>query len=148
MMTMGDWFIAEVLQKDPSMDLGLFPVPGCERGGSGDQPAWGPTFIPKKAKHMAEAKRFLEFLGVEGSSAGDYSTRNKFISICAMLRLRSSRPISRRSLSVISSGRTVMTAASSQSVDPETSGNICRICSRAGSQLMKCGSNGINASSS
>ncbi|MBD2867644.1 ABC transporter substrate-binding protein [Paenibacillus arenilitoris] len=62
MMTMGDWFIADVVKKDPSMELGLFPVPYARDADLAISPLGGQLFIPKKAKHIAEAKRFLEFL--------------------------------------------------------------------------------------
>lgn len=62
MMTMGDWFIADVMKKDPSMELGLFPVPYAKNADLAISPLGGQLFIPKKSKHIAGAKRFLEFL--------------------------------------------------------------------------------------
>lgn len=62
MMTMGDWFIADVVKKDPSTELGLFPVPYTRDADLAISPLGGQLFIPKKAKNMAEAKRFLDFL--------------------------------------------------------------------------------------
>lgn len=62
MMTMGDWFIADVVKKDPSMELGLFPVPHARDADLAISPLGGQLFIPEKAKNIAEAKRFLDFL--------------------------------------------------------------------------------------
>lgn len=62
MMFMGDWLIDNVTEKDPSMELGLFAIPALEDPYMGASPLGGQLFIPKKAKHLAEAKQFLEFL--------------------------------------------------------------------------------------
>ncbi|PZD97511.1 carbohydrate ABC transporter substrate-binding protein [Paenibacillus sambharensis] len=62
MMFMGDWLIENVAEKDPSIHLGLFPIPYAEGASLGASPLGGQLFIPKKAKHMAEAKKFLDFL--------------------------------------------------------------------------------------
>lgn len=62
MMFMGDWLIESVTQKDPEMELGLFAIPSIENPSIGASPLGGQLFIPKKAKHMEEAKQFLEFL--------------------------------------------------------------------------------------
>ncbi|MNZ75929.1 Multiple sugar-binding protein precursor [compost metagenome] len=62
MMFMGDWLIENVTEKDPNVHLGLFAIPSAEGAYLGGSPLGGQLFIPKKAKHMAEAKQFLEFL--------------------------------------------------------------------------------------
>lgn len=62
MMFMGDWLIENVAEKDPSIHLGLFAIPSSEGASLGSSPLGGQLFIPKKAKHMAEAKQFLEFI--------------------------------------------------------------------------------------
>jgi raffinose/stachyose/melibiose transport system substrate-binding protein len=62
MMFMGDWLIENVAQKDPNIHLGLFAIPSSEGASLGGSPLGGQLFIPKKAKHMAEAKQFLEFV--------------------------------------------------------------------------------------
>ena len=118
MMTMGDWFIAEVLQKDPSMDLGLFPVPYARGADLAISPLGGQLFIPKKAKHMAEAKRFLEFLASK-EVAQEIIDRNNFISNLRDVATPE-QPAYKQEIfeRYIKPGRTVMTAASSQSVDP------------------------------
>lgn len=63
MMFMGDWLIEGVLKQDPNMHLGVFPIPSEEDASLGASPLGGQLFIPKKAKHLAEAKEFLNFLG-------------------------------------------------------------------------------------
>jgi raffinose/stachyose/melibiose transport system substrate-binding protein len=63
MMFMGDWLIEGVLKQDPNMRLGVFPIPSEEDASLGASPLGGQLFIPKKAKHLAEAKEFLNFLG-------------------------------------------------------------------------------------
>ncbi|KQO10745.1 ABC transporter substrate-binding protein [Paenibacillus sp. Leaf72] len=62
MMFMGDWLIENVAEKDPSIHLGLFAIPSSKDASLGASPLGGQLFIPKKAKHMAEAKKFLEFI--------------------------------------------------------------------------------------
>ncbi|MRN53768.1 ABC transporter substrate-binding protein [Paenibacillus monticola] len=62
MMFMGDWLIVNVAEKDPSMHLGLFAIPSSDGASLGASPLGGQLFIPKKAKHMDEAKKFLEFI--------------------------------------------------------------------------------------
>lgn len=64
MMIMGDWFINDVVEKDPNLNLGLFPVPAfddSELNVSQGQ-LEGVYFIPKKAKHIEEAKLFIDFM--------------------------------------------------------------------------------------
>ncbi|MBW4839856.1 MAG: ABC transporter substrate-binding protein [Paenibacillaceae bacterium] len=63
MMFMGDWLIEGVLQQDPNMHLGVFPIPSEQDASLGASPLGGQLFIPKKAKHLAEAKEFLNFMG-------------------------------------------------------------------------------------
>lgn len=65
MMFMGDWLIVNVAEKDPNVHLGLFAIPSSEDANLGASPLGGQLFIPKKAKHMDEAKKFLEFLATE-----------------------------------------------------------------------------------
>jgi raffinose/stachyose/melibiose transport system substrate-binding protein len=62
MMFMGDWLIENVSEKDPNMHLGLFAIPSSEGASLGASPLGGQLFIPKKAKHMAEAKKFLDYI--------------------------------------------------------------------------------------
>ena len=62
MMFMGDWLIDNILEKDPSMNMGLFAIPTSEDAYLGSSPLGGQLFIPKKAKHMEEAKQFLDFM--------------------------------------------------------------------------------------
>lgn len=62
MIFMGDWLIEGVAQQDPSMRLGVFPIPSSQDASLGASPLGGQLFIPKKAPHMAEAKKFLDFM--------------------------------------------------------------------------------------
>lgn len=62
MMFMGDWLIQNVESQDPSMKLGLFAIPYGEDPSIGASPLGGQLFIPKKAKHIEEAKQYLEFI--------------------------------------------------------------------------------------
>ncbi|MEK3885752.1 ABC transporter substrate-binding protein [Paenibacillus sp. PL2-23] len=62
MMFMGDWLIQDITNQDPSMNIGLFAIPSSDDALLGASPLGGQLFIPKKAKHMAEAKKFLEFI--------------------------------------------------------------------------------------
>lgn len=61
MMFMGDWLIENVSSQDPEMKLGLFAIP-AEDPTLGGSPLGGQLFIPKKAPHKEEAKKFLEFI--------------------------------------------------------------------------------------
>lgn len=64
MMVMGDWFITDMATKDPSLDLGIFPVPafdGKELMISQSQ-IGGMVHIPKAAKNIEEAKQFINFI--------------------------------------------------------------------------------------
>ncbi|RED55294.1 ABC transporter substrate-binding protein [Cohnella lupini] len=64
MMIMGDWFVSDMKVKDPSIELGLFPVPafnGKDLMISQSQ-ITGMLHIPKAAKYPEEAKMFLDFL--------------------------------------------------------------------------------------
>ncbi|WP_019007522.1 ABC transporter substrate-binding protein [Cohnella laeviribosi] len=64
MMIMGDWFITDMATKDPSLELGLFPIPafnGKELMISQSQ-IGGMVHIPKNAKHPEEAKKFIDFI--------------------------------------------------------------------------------------
>ncbi|WP_128102099.1 ABC transporter substrate-binding protein [Paenibacillus sp. DCT19] len=62
MMFMGDWLIEGVAEQDPSMELGVFPIPSTEEASLGASPLGGQLFIPKKSKHLEEAKQFLDFI--------------------------------------------------------------------------------------
>ncbi|NMO97031.1 ABC transporter substrate-binding protein [Paenibacillus lemnae] len=62
MMFMGDWLIENVAEKDPDMKLGLFAIPSGEGAKLGASPLGGQLFIPKKAKHIEEAKQFLDYI--------------------------------------------------------------------------------------
>lgn len=64
MMVMGDWFITDMMTKDPSLKLGFFPIPafnGQELSISQGQ-IGGMFFVPKQAKHVKEAKLFIDFM--------------------------------------------------------------------------------------
>ena len=65
MMFMGDWLIDNVSEKDPNMHLGLFAIPSSEDASLGASPLGGQLFIPKKARHMDEAKKFLDFISTK-----------------------------------------------------------------------------------
>lgn len=65
MMFMGDWLIESIMTQDSSMNMGLFAFPSQEDPYLGASPLGGQLFIPKQAKHMAEAKQFLEFLATK-----------------------------------------------------------------------------------
>lgn len=62
MMFMGDWLIEAVAKENPDINLGVFAIPSSEDPSIGASPLGGQLFIPNKAKHMAEAKQFLEYL--------------------------------------------------------------------------------------
>jgi raffinose/stachyose/melibiose transport system substrate-binding protein len=64
MMVMGLGFITDMEKKDPSLKLGMFPVPafnGKELAIAQSQ-IGGMVHIPKDAKHPEEAKKFIEFI--------------------------------------------------------------------------------------
>jgi ABC-type sugar transport system, periplasmic component len=79
MMFMGDWLIQDVETKDPNVHLGLFPVPYADNVLMGASPLGGQLFIPKQAKHLAEAKKFLEYLGSK-EVAQQIVTEQKYVS--------------------------------------------------------------------
>ncbi|MFC4304193.1 ABC transporter substrate-binding protein [Cohnella boryungensis] len=62
MMFMGDWLIENVTKQDPNMNLGLFAIPAYDNSSLGASPLGGQLFIPKGAKHIEEAKKFLDFV--------------------------------------------------------------------------------------
>ena len=65
MMFMGDWFTSDMLKKDPSLKLGMFPIPGFDDGtplALAQSQLGAVMYIPKKAKHNTEAKLFLDFM--------------------------------------------------------------------------------------
>ncbi|MDM5277852.1 ABC transporter substrate-binding protein [Paenibacillus silvae] len=62
MMFMGDWLIEGVAEQDPGMELGVFPIPSSEDASLGASPLGGQLFIPKKSKHLEEAKQFLDYI--------------------------------------------------------------------------------------
>jgi len=62
MMFMGDWLIQNIVSQDPSMNIGLFAIPYDEEPTIGASPLGGQLFIPKKSKHIEEAKKYLEFI--------------------------------------------------------------------------------------
>ncbi|MCW3790032.1 ABC transporter substrate-binding protein [Paenibacillus sp. LS1] len=62
MMFMGDWLIEGVAEQDPSMELGVFPIPSSDNASLGASPLGGQLFIPKKSKHLEEAKQFLDYI--------------------------------------------------------------------------------------
>ncbi|AEI43384.1 ABC transporter substrate-binding protein [Paenibacillus mucilaginosus] len=79
MMAMGDWLINDAVQKDPNIHLGLFAIPHAEGADMGISPLGGQLFIPKKAKHLAETKKFLEYLA-SPEVGQKIVTANKYIS--------------------------------------------------------------------
>ncbi|WP_405172783.1 ABC transporter substrate-binding protein [Paenibacillus sp. FSL H8-0280] len=62
MMFMGDWLIEGVAEQDPNMELGVFPIPSLDNASLGASPLGGQLFIPKKSKHLDEAKQFLDYI--------------------------------------------------------------------------------------
>lgn len=80
MMFMGDWLIQDVAKQDPSMELGVFPIPSSQDSNLGASPLGGQLFIPKKAEHLEEAKKFLDFLASK-DVAQEMVTANNYISI-------------------------------------------------------------------
>ncbi|ETT44019.1 ABC transporter substrate-binding protein [Paenibacillus sp. FSL H7-689] len=62
MMFMGDWLIEGVAEQDPNMELGVFPIPSSDNASLGASPLGGQLFIPKKSKHLEEAKQFLDYI--------------------------------------------------------------------------------------
>jgi raffinose/stachyose/melibiose transport system substrate-binding protein len=65
MMIMGDWFVNDMAVKDPSIHMDAFSLPIFDEGNELGIVSTGPgqmLFIPKKAKHVAEAKLLLDFL--------------------------------------------------------------------------------------
>jgi raffinose/stachyose/melibiose transport system substrate-binding protein len=79
MMFMGDWLIQDVMNKDPNVHLGLFPIPYAVDAKMGASPLGGQLFIPKKAKHLTEAKKFLDFLA-SAEVAQQIVTEQKYVS--------------------------------------------------------------------
>ncbi|WP_240941256.1 ABC transporter substrate-binding protein [Paenibacillus sp. HB172176] len=59
---MGDWLIQDIVMQDPDMNIGLFAIPATDNPKLGASPLGGQLFIPKKAKHLEEAKKFLAFI--------------------------------------------------------------------------------------
>ncbi|WP_037289511.1 ABC transporter substrate-binding protein [Saccharibacillus sacchari] len=80
MMFMGDWLIQNVADNDPNMRLGLFPIPYTQDAKLGASPLGGQLFIPKKAKHMAEAKQFLDYVARK-DVAQPIVDKQKYVSI-------------------------------------------------------------------
>ncbi|MCR2807091.1 ABC transporter substrate-binding protein [Paenibacillus soyae] len=80
MMFMGDWLIQDITNQDPSMNIGLFAIPSSDDALLGASPLGGQLFIPKKAKHMAEAKKFLEFIA-QKEVAQKIVDEQKYVSI-------------------------------------------------------------------
>ncbi|WP_240703115.1 ABC transporter substrate-binding protein [Cohnella luojiensis] len=80
MMFMGDWLIENVAEKDPNIHLGLFAIPSSEGASLGASPLGGQLFIPKKAKHMAEAKKFLDYIATK-EVAQKIVDQRKYVSI-------------------------------------------------------------------
>ncbi|MCZ8521647.1 MULTISPECIES: ABC transporter substrate-binding protein [Paenibacillus] len=79
MMAMGDWLINDAYQKDPNLHLGLFAIPYADGADLGISPLGGQLFVPKKAKHLAETKKFLDYLASQ-SVGQQIVTANKYIS--------------------------------------------------------------------
>ncbi|MDO3409456.1 ABC transporter substrate-binding protein [Saccharibacillus sp. CPCC 101409] len=80
MMFMGDWLIQNVNDNDPDMNLGLFPIPYAPDAKLGASPLGGQLFIPKKAKHMEEAKKFLDYVSRK-DVAQPIVDKQKYVSI-------------------------------------------------------------------
>ena len=74
MFIMGDWFVSDMATKSPKTNLSLFPIPGYDDPALNviDQGQIGGCFmIPKKAKHIDEAKLFLDFISQPDQIARD-----------------------------------------------------------------------------
>ena len=71
MMFMGDWLIEGVAEQDPNMELGVFPIPSSDNASLGASPLGGQLFIPKKSKHLDEAKKFLDYHRLQGCRTTD-----------------------------------------------------------------------------
>ncbi|WP_172194800.1 ABC transporter substrate-binding protein [Saccharibacillus qingshengii] len=80
LMFMGDWLIQNVAENDPEMKLGLFPIPYTADAKLGASPLGGQLFIPKKAKHLNEAKKFLDYV-VRKDVAQAIVDKQKYVSI-------------------------------------------------------------------
>lgn len=80
MMFMGDWLIQDIMNQDPSMNIGLFAIPSGDDAALGASPLGGQLFIPKKAKHMEEAKQFLNYIA-EKEVAQKIVDEQKYVSI-------------------------------------------------------------------
>lgn len=118
MMTMGDWFIADVLKHAPEMELGLFPVPYADGADLAISPLGGQLFIPKKAKHLNEAKRFLEFLA-EKEQAQRIVNQSLYVSNLQEVSTPKLPPYKQEIVErYIEPGRTVMTMETNLTVDP------------------------------
>jgi raffinose/stachyose/melibiose transport system substrate-binding protein len=79
MMIMGDWFVADMLGKDPSLKLDLFPIPGSENPAKNllvQSQLGNVLLIPNKAKHIKEAKLFLDFLSQPEQVARDLAVES------------------------------------------------------------------------
>jgi raffinose/stachyose/melibiose transport system substrate-binding protein len=66
MMIMGDWFVIDMQKKNPKLQLDIFPLPAFDDlEPCLSQPQIGACyFIPKKAKHIKEAKLFINFMSL------------------------------------------------------------------------------------
>lgn len=64
MMIMGDWFVIDMQKKNPKLNLDIFPLPAFDdMQPCISQPQYGGMwFVPKKAKHVKEAKLFIDFM--------------------------------------------------------------------------------------
>ncbi|WP_438444081.1 ABC transporter substrate-binding protein [Gorillibacterium sp. sgz5001074] len=79
MMAMGDWLINDAYQKDPNVHLGLTAIPYADNADLGISPLGGQLFVPKKAKNLAAAKKFLDYL-TSKEVGQKIVTANKWIS--------------------------------------------------------------------
>jgi raffinose/stachyose/melibiose transport system substrate-binding protein len=74
MMIMGDWFVNDMVAKAPNVNLGIFPIPGYDDPALNllDEGQIGGCFmIPQKAKHIEEAKLFIDFISQPEQIARD-----------------------------------------------------------------------------
>lgn len=61
MLAAVDSFMATILDQDPSMEVGIFPVPWRENASLGTG-AGGGYFVNKNSEHLLEARLFINFL--------------------------------------------------------------------------------------
>lgn len=74
MMFMGEWFVNDMATKAPDMKLDMFPIPIFDDASMNllDQSQYGGMLlIPNNAKHINEAKQFIDFISQKEQLAND-----------------------------------------------------------------------------